>query len=147
MSYLQMPKGAALQFFYNSTWNRMSEHNRSSINVTPIRIEQSKRTANGTLRSFFVADKKSFNISWTMIPSYSTETVDGWWGAQDLKTFYESSTGKGAFNIRLNFAKDGTNQEVTNVEAYTVKFTDCSFSVVKRGVQAFWDVSITLEQI
>ena len=147
MSYTTLSKGAALQFFYNSTWTRMSEHNRSPINITPIRIQQSKRTANGTLRSFFVADKKSFNISWTMLPSYSTETVDGWWGAQDLKTFYESTAGKGAFNIRINLAKDGTNQEVTNVESYTVKFSDASFSVVKRGVQAFWDVSITLEQI
>lgn len=147
MPAIVLPRGTMLQFFYNSTWNKMSEHNRSEMTISPMRIEESKRMANGTLRKFFVADKNRFSVSWSMLPSYSSYTVDGYWGAQDLKTFYESSTGQGAFNIRLNLAKDGTNQEVTNVETYNVIFTDCSFVVVKRGVQAFWNVSITMEQV
>jgi hypothetical protein len=34
-----------------------------------------------------------------MLPSFRNETVDGGWGAEDIKNFYESTAGRGAFRI------------------------------------------------
>ena len=49
----------------------LSDHNRSQIGITNERIEQRQRMANGTMRSFFIADKLSIDISWSMLPSRS----------------------------------------------------------------------------
>lgn len=128
-------------------WRNITEHNRSELSVDSMRIEQTQRMSNGTLRKFHIADKKRFSVSWSMLPTYRTLTVDGYWGAEDLRTFYTSDEGKGTFRIRVNFAKDGTNQSSSGYEEYTVSFTDCSFVVVKRGIQAHWNVSMTMEEV
>jgi hypothetical protein len=47
----------------------ISDHNRSAINIVNQRIEQRQRMANGTMRSFFIADKLTIDTSWTMLPS------------------------------------------------------------------------------
>jgi hypothetical protein len=49
----------------------LSDHNRSQIGITNDRIEQRQRMANGTMRSFFIADKLTINTSWSMLPSRS----------------------------------------------------------------------------
>jgi hypothetical protein len=49
----------------------LSDHNRSEVNVTNERIEQRQRMANGTMRSFFIADKLTIDTSWSMLPSRS----------------------------------------------------------------------------
>ena len=49
----------------------LSDHNRSQIGITNERIEQRQRMANGTMRSFFIADKLTIDTSWTMLPSRS----------------------------------------------------------------------------
>ena len=50
-------------------------------------------------------------------------------------------------NCNFNLAKNGTNQEAANYEEYTVVFSDCNFTVLKRGLQPFWNVSITLVEV
>lgn len=128
-------------------WNKVSEHNRAEFNITPLRIENSKRMANGTLRKYWVADKRQMSLSWTMLPSYRTLTVDGAWGAEDLRAFYIANQGK-SFDIRVNIAKDGTNQESSGYESYTVVFSgQPTFTLIKRGLQPFWNVSISLEEV
>jgi hypothetical protein len=157
MSIVRMPRGSILQIQgYDVSanggdgslkYNKVSEHNRSQFDISNERIEKQQRMANGTLRKFFVADKKTFTLSWDMLPSYRTFTVDGAWGAEDLRSFYNSAEGQSAFNIRVNLAKDGTNQESANYESYTVVFANCNFTVLKRGAQPFWNVSITMVQV
>ena len=157
MSIVKMPRGSILQIQgYDVSanggdgslkYNKVSEHNRSQFDISNERIEKQQRMANGTLRKFFVADKKTFTLSWDMLPSYRTFTVDGAWGAEDLRSFYNSAEGQSAFNIRVNLAKDGTNQESANYESYTVVFANCNFTVLKRGAQPFWNVSITMVQV
>jgi hypothetical protein len=49
----------------------ISDHNRSEINISNERIEQRQRMANGTMRSFFIADKLTIDTSWSMLPSRS----------------------------------------------------------------------------
>jgi hypothetical protein len=159
MTTVKMPRGSILQIRgYDLVanggdgmlkYNKITEHNRSQFDISTERIEKKQRMSNGTLRKFYVADKKTFTVSWEMLPSYRTLTVDGAWGAEDLRSFYSSTEGQGSFNIRVNLAKDGTNQELVSdkYEEYTVMFENCNFTVLKRGLQPFWSVSITLVEV
>jgi hypothetical protein len=128
-------------------WNKVTEHNRSELSVSVERIERSSRTSNGTLRKNFIADKRKFSTSWTMLPSYRTLTVDGAWGAEDIRSFYLSDAGKGAFNIKINLAKTGTDQTSSGFELATVVISSCSFTVVKRGLQPYWNVSLDMDEV
>lgn len=49
----------------------LSDHNRQPIDISNERIEQRQRMANGTMRSFFIADKTRISTSWNMLPSRS----------------------------------------------------------------------------
>jgi len=129
------------------TWNKVTEHNRSPLEISIERIEMSTRTSNGTLRKNHIADKRSFSMSWEMLPSYRDLTVDGGWGAEDLREFYLSDDGKKTFNIRINLAKTGSDQSSSGYESYTVSFSNCSFSVLKRGIQPHWSVSLTMDEV
>lgn len=128
-------------------WRALSDHNRQEVDVGTNRFEDTQRMANGTLRKFYIKDKKTFNVSWTMLPAYRTETVDGKWGAEDLRQFYQNSLGQSTFKIKLNFAKGGVSQENTGFEEYTVSFTNCNFTLVKRGVNAYWNISLSMEEV
>jgi len=128
-------------------WNKISEHNRSALELNTERIERIVRTSNGTLRKNHIADKRKFQLSWDMLPSYRTLTVDGGWGAEDLRTFYLSDDGKQSFNIRVNLAKTGLDQSTSGYEQYTVVISNCNFSVVKRGLQPHWNVSLSLDEV
>ena len=128
-------------------WNKVTEHNRSDLSVTIDRIEKTDRTSNGTLRKNYVTDKRRFSTSWSMVPSYRTLTVDGGWGAEDLRTFYLGDEGKQSFKIRINMAKTGLDQSSSGYEEYTVVFSSCNFNLVKRGMQPFWNVTVELEEV
>ena len=128
-------------------WNKVSEHNRSALELPTERIEKVVRTSNGTLRKNYIADKKKFQLSWDMLPSYRTLTVDGGWGAEDLRSFYFSEEGKQSFNIRINLAKTGVDQSASGYESYSVVISDCNFTVVKRGLQPHWNVSLSLDEV
>jgi len=154
MTYpLTLPVGSVLYFDTGTdpvtpTWTKLTEHNRQPASIQINRIEKTQRTSNGTMRKFFIADKKSISISWNMIPTYSTMTVDGGYGANDIQTFYNSTKGQGSFKIKISYSP-------TREETMEVIFSSCSFDVIKRNVKAkssdpaqeFWDVSISLEQV
>ena len=53
----------------------ISDHNRSPIDISNQRIEQRQRMANGTMRSYFIADKLTVSASWSMLPSRGFEVV------------------------------------------------------------------------
>jgi hypothetical protein len=152
-----MPRGSILQIQAKDllatpagttpVWNKVTEHNRSAFTITPQRIERSQRMSNGTLRKYHIADKYQFNLSWEMLPSYRTLTVDGAWGAEDLRSFYNSVEGKSTFKIRVNIAKNGTNQEASGYEEYTVSITSCNLAIAKRGIQPHWSVSLSMEEV
>lgn len=128
-------------------FRRISEHNRSDLSIGTNRIKQSTRMANGTLREFIIADKKTFSTSWSMLPSYRNETVDGAWGAEDLKLFYESLAGQTAFRIKINTSQSASSAESSTSNIYTVIFNGFDCSLVKRGIQSYWSVNLTLEQV
>ena len=153
MPAIYLPVGSLI---YLNTTLKLSDHNRQPVSIQTNRIEKQQRMANGTLRKFFIADKKSINVNWNMLPSLSTFTADGGYGAIDLRSFYEGTAAKasGALSGRSNF-------DVTLVyggtatQTFNMVFTSCSFELVKRNVkqvqgdtaQEFWNVSISLEEV
>ena len=92
-----MPRGSILQIYAidptasggngATKWNKVTEHNRSAFTISPMRIEKTQRMANGTLRNYYIADKQQISLSWDMLPGFRTLTVDGAWGAEDLREF------------------------------------------------------------
>lgn len=118
--------------------NRITDHNRSEVSVDVERIETSKRMANGTLRKYVVADKRTFGVSWSDLPHSADYTVDGFWGGEEIENFY--NTVPGAFDLRLTY---GTGE----VETFRVMLTDFSKDITKRGRFDFWDVNVTMEEV
>jgi hypothetical protein len=53
----------------------LSDHNRDSLTISTERLEQRQRMANGTMRSYHIADKLVISISWSMLPSRGFEVV------------------------------------------------------------------------
>ena len=49
----------------------LSDDNRSPIEFSQQRIENRRRTVNGRMRSYHIADKLQIAISWDMLPSRS----------------------------------------------------------------------------
>ena len=138
----------------------LSEHNRRELSVSEEIIENRKRTVNGTMRSYVVAQKSSFQVSWEGIPAIAAHTLDGYKGGWDLLDFYRSYFDK-EFYIFLysrDLATRGTN-EATVIAAgdrYTVRFSDFSYDIVKRNVRMergvstitdLWNVSLSLEEV
>ncbi len=158
MAFTTLPKGNLIRVYAPDKlatpevttlgWRELSDHNRSELDINSLRIEETQRMANGTLRKFYVGDKKTFSVSWSMLPAYRLQTADGKWGAEDLREFYKSTLGKSVFKIRVNFAKGGNKDyDTTREEEYTVSITSCNFQLVKRGVNAFWNVSLSMEEV
>lgn len=119
--------------------NAITDHNRQSLQEEANRIENSERMGNGTLRKQVIAVKRTFSTSWDHVPATSAHTVDGFWGAKDMRSFYYSTPG--SFTLELTFG-DGT------VETYTVMVKDFTANIVSRGSTTdLWNVSITLEEV
>lgn len=143
--------------------NKITDHGRSTLNITNTQIGNDQRTANGTMRRQQVAVKRTYSASWDMIPSKSTvggiQTADGGWTADQMEAFAKSSTGLGAFRmiLRSGSASGKTAPTVTDAqipyedtdfEIVRVMITDFSSEVVKRGIKTdLVNVSVTLEEV
>lgn len=117
---------------------RVTDHNRSALNVSYESIESSGRTVNGTLRKFVVARKRTFKIEW--VDLFNTDsTVDGFMGADAIDAFYNSTPGDFILTIT-----DGSGKK----ESARVMIKDYSKSLSKRGKRTdFYDISISLEEV
>lgn len=149
----------------------LSDHNRGQMQFKAIRIEQRKRTINGRMRSYHVADKLSVSLSWDMIPSRSYKTsptfnssgatsatevtVDGGAGGVEMLDWYENHYGSFyvylAYDKYNEFAKTSPNRYAHTHEYNQVMemfISDFSYTVVKRGKGQgdLWNVSMTLEE-
>jgi hypothetical protein len=134
MAALVLPVGSAISLDETygldaHIWKTVSEHNRAPVSVDTVRIEKSQRMANGTLRKVFIADKVLLTTTWSDLPSSSTMTVDGGWGAMDLKTYYENQ-GKGAFWVKIS-----PNGTAAREKIVKMVFTSANFTMMRRNVQ------------
>jgi hypothetical protein len=117
--------------------NPITEHNRKPLDISPDRIERKQRMANGTMRKYTVATKRTFSTSWDMLPKGVSFAVDGKWAGGAIENFY--MTTNGPFELKL-YNIDGTT------ETYTVMFSDFSKEITKRGAQDFWSINVTMEE-
>lgn len=123
--------------------NKVTDHNRDSLQISVERIEKKQRMANGRMRKYVVADKHTFSTSWKMIPGPASASVDGFWSANDMEAFYEATQGE--FQLVLTFTKPDLSGTYT--ETYTVMFDNFDKTLLKRGKYDFYDVSVTLEEV
>lgn len=152
----------------------LSDHNRGEINFSKQRIEEKKRTINGQLRSYHIADKVNISVSWEALPSRafssspefdingvpssqsgSKYTVDGGAGGADLLDWYESHSG--SFWVYLAYDKPSSFADESDPYAHLAKYTefvevffsDFQYSVSKRGASThdFWSVNLSLEEV
>jgi hypothetical protein len=150
----------------------LSDHNRGSLDFGVQRIENRQRTVNGRMRSYWIADKRTLSVSWTMLPSrsFSKEpnfdsdtglplgigadyTVDGGAGGAELLDWYENHYG--TFYVFVAYDKLDVNngdEQYAKLGQYSevleMYITDFSWNVQKRGGTNYdmWDVSISLEE-
>lgn len=116
--------------------NAISDHNRSELSVDFTRIGTNHRTANGTARSYFIADKRAYSVSWTDLPHSAAFTVDNFWGGREMETFYTNNQ---------FFTCEITNGD-GSIETYTCYFTNFSRSLKKRGKYDLYDIEAAWEQ-
>ena len=132
MAALTLPVGSVLYFDTGTdaatpTWTKISEHNRGPISLELMRIEKTQRMSNGSLRKIHIADKKEISTSWSALPTYDSFTVDGGYGAADIRAFYLDK-GKGTFKVKISY-------NAIREEILTASFTSCTFSISKRNVK------------
>jgi len=73
MAYLL---GAGIQVSLdNSTWYKLTDHNREPIEINPELIENQSRMANGKMRKYVIAKKNTISTSWSFLPSNDSSTT------------------------------------------------------------------------
>ena len=152
----------------------LSDHNRSSIDISQERIETRQRMINANMRSYHIADKLSLSTSWQRLPSrpydkeifynsqgeipvaydpYISYTVDGGAGGMDMLAWYESNPG--SFYCYLSYDKNTVNG-ITNYnklgiynQIVKVYFSSFSYNVEKRSGAGFdfWNVNVSLDEV
>lgn len=135
MRQLEFQKPAAIEI--DSEF--ITDHNRSDIVVGNSRLVSDVRTQFGDLRRYYKADKKIFEVSWTMIPQNFEHTVDGNFGAEDMIDFFERKTGVCTLKIYYEFGEE---------LEYNVVITEFSSTLRKRwDSYRFYDCSLTMEEV
>lgn len=74
-----------------STWYALTDHNRSSIDVGNTPIEHAQRMANGRMKKYVIANKRTISTSWSDLPSLSSNTVDLHYSSAWLEAFYKAN--------------------------------------------------------
>lgn len=118
--------------------NAVTDHNRAEVAISYEVIETRKRMANGTLRKHFISNKRKWSTSWDMLPNTTAGTVDGYWGANEMETFFNSTPG--AFTLELTYGN-------SPVETYQVMFVDFTKNLQKRGKYDFYAVTVSMEEV
>ena len=77
----------------SGSWQKLTDHNRSPIQISPELIESQSRMANGKMRKYVIAQKNKISVSWKYVPSKQSETADGFFSASWLESFYKSNAG------------------------------------------------------
>lgn len=136
---LILPIGTGMTFKVGSNLYKLSDHNRREIAVSMERIENRKRMADGTMRTFVVAQKRTWKTSWEDLPKNDIQTADGFWGALSIIDFYQETFG--SFELILTFGNNTT-------ETRTVMFNDFGFNLTKRSSYTdFYDIDMSLVEV
>lgn len=136
---LVLPIGPGLSFISGFIVNKITDHNRSELSISKERIENRKRMADGTLRSYVVAKKRKFSTSWKDLPRENNQTADGFWGAKAISDFYDDTDG--SFEIVLTYGDNSTENVLVMFDSFNAKIT-------KRSIYTdLYNIDLTLEEI
>lgn len=135
----------------------LTDDSRSPLQIDVERIEYKKRMINGRMRSYHVADKRSFIVSWNDLPSLRTElsepsrsgTQTAWASGPEMLSWYKSHTDSFYMTLIYDNRKDSPSVPLKySLETYNVFFDDFAYTVNKRGpTHDLWDVSISLVEV
>ena len=135
----------------------LTDDSRSELQVAIERIEYKKRMINGRMRSYHVADKKSFSVSWLDLPSARSVlpearfggTSTGWASSQEMLDWHKNHTDSFYLTLVYDTPTSSSAVPITySLEYYNVFFEDFSYVVTKRGqTHDLWDISMTLVEV
>jgi hypothetical protein len=141
------------------TWYRLTDHNRTEIDINPTIIEKEQRMANGTLRKFVISKKDVISTSWEFLPAKSDDIVDGNFSASWLTSFYNANVGNPIY-IKITSSKhtDPSIGQIPNdasyvsastgSKTYQVFITNFVRSVIKRTVVTdYVDINIEFTEV
>lgn len=136
---LVLPIGPGLSFKVGVTVNKLSDHNRSELSIGKDRIENRKRMANGTMRTFVVATKRKFSVSWENLPRDNNQTADGFWGAKSISDFYDAHDGE--FEVVITYGDNSTETVLVMFDSFSVKLS-------KRSIYTdLYNIDLGLEEV
>lgn len=153
-----------------STWYKLTDHNRESVQIDVELIESSSRMANGSLRKYVVAKKHKVSTSWAFLPTKTAETADGNYGAAWMESFYNANAGIPIYvkiiESKLNAdpavgaipdesganfktaLTESTTTNATGSRTYSVFITSFAKTLVKRTpVSDYVDISIEFTEM
>jgi hypothetical protein len=135
----------------NSNWQKLTDHNRDPISISTEIIETQARMANGKMRKYIVAQKKTISVSWSYVPSKTSETVDLNNSAAWLESFYKSNVGSPIYLKVVASELDSSGNFVTAQhasEVYTVFMEKFSKSIINRTkVSDYVSMSIDFTEV
>lgn len=160
------PTGASTNWTLGSNYLYLSDDSREPVQVSFERIETRNRMIDGTMRSYFIADKRTFSTSWSDFPSRKAPSTDSLNRGYGTKFIGDSSltniaAGQELLNWYNTYKKDfwmllvydapilsaSINIAPTSgwAEKIHVFFEDFNFTVTKRGqYHDLWNVDMTL---
>lgn len=135
----------------------LTDDGRSEVQVNLERIEYKKRMINGRMRSYHVADKKTFNMSWVDLPTSktiisehkTTSGRDNIAAAKEILEWYEDHTGSFYLTLVYDNTKAATDIPLRyRIETYSVFFDDLSYTIKNRGpTHDLIDISMSLVEV
>jgi len=134
----------------------LSDDSRSDLAISFERIEHRQRMINGTMRSYHVADKRTYSTSWKGLPSrkdfvseVEMKNLNNFGGGQDILDWYNSHNGSfwALFIYDPNTTTKNTNIKY-QVEKVNVFFESFSYNVTKRRLDTdLWDINLSLVEV
>jgi hypothetical protein len=119
----------------NVNWQKLTDHNREPIDISQEIIETQARMANGRMKKYVVAQKNTISVSWSYVPSKTSETADLNQSAAWLESFYKAYAG---VPVYLKVVSSELNQSGSFVtaqygfEVYTVFMNNFSKTIINR---------------
>ena len=143
------------QWDLGSSFLYLTDDSRSEMQVSLERIEYKKRMINGRMRSYHVADKKTFSVNWEDLPSAKIEisesmfgTGNNWASCQQMLDWHKNNTDSFYLTLVYDTPTASALPLRYRLENYNVFFDDFSYTIKKRGsTHDLWNISMTLVEV
>lgn len=116
----------------------LSDHSRSPLDFKADRVETRERMIDGSMRSYWVADKRTLSTSWSLLPSRAWYigqnnnitldkplTADGGAGGNELLEWYRRH--RGSFYVLLSYDRYPINEYARLPDSELINYLDQPF--------------------